>query len=72
MAPCRCSWASQSLAFRLNVATVILPVAMARALDTKALHRLVFVVVGAIAIAITVNVPTLLLAIAVRVMSDVA
>ncbi len=45
---------------------------MARALDTKALHRLVFVVVGAIAIAITVNVPTLLLAIAVRVMSDVA
>jgi hypothetical protein len=47
--------------FRLIVTMAILPVAMVGALDTRALCRSMFVVVGAIAIPIAVNVPTLLL-----------
>jgi hypothetical protein len=48
---------------------VILPVAMAGALDTRALCHSAFVVVGVIliALAIAVDKPTLLLAIVVRV-----
>jgi hypothetical protein len=45
---------------------VVLPVTIAKALDTRVLCRSKFVVVGAIAVAITANVPTLLLAIIVR------
>ncbi len=58
--------------FRLIVAMVVLPVAIAGALDTRALCRSAFVVVGAITILVAVNVPTLLLAIVVRAMSGVA
>jgi hypothetical protein len=47
-------------------------VAIAGALDTKAFHRSMFVVVGAIVIAIAVNVPKLLLTIVVRAALGVA
>ncbi len=45
---------------------------MAGELDTRVLCHLVFVAVGAIAIAVAVDVPTLLLAIVVRAASGVA
>jgi hypothetical protein len=55
----------------LIVARVVLPVAIAGVLNTRALCRLAFVVVGMIAIAIAVDVPTLLLGIVVRAASGV-
>ncbi len=61
-----------ALLFRLIVVTVILPVAVARALDTRALCLSAFAVVGAITIAIAVDVTALLLAIIVRVALGVA
>jgi hypothetical protein len=51
---------------------VVLSVALARALNRRALCRLTFVIVGAIAIAIAVDVLTLLLVIIVRVALGVA
>jgi hypothetical protein len=45
---------------------VVLPVAIARALDANVLCRSTFIVLGAIAITIAVEVPTSLLAIIVR------
>ncbi len=52
--------------------TVVFPVAIARALDTRKLCRLMFVIVGAIAITIAVDVPTLLLTIVLRAALGVA
>jgi hypothetical protein len=51
---------------------VVLPVMMARALDTRTLCRSMFVIVDTIAIAIAVDAPTLLLANVVRAASGVA
>ncbi len=51
---------------------VVIPVAIAGALDTRVLCRLTFIIVGAIAIAIVVNVLTLLLAIIVRAVLGIA
>jgi hypothetical protein len=51
---------------------VVLSVVIARALDTRVLRRLTFFVVGAIALAIVVNVLTLLLAIVIRAASGVS
>ncbi len=42
---------------------VVLPVAIAGALNTRVLCRLMFVIVGAIVVTIMVDVPTLLLVI---------
>jgi hypothetical protein len=58
--------------FRLIVATVVPPVAIAGSLNTRALCHLTFVIVSAIAVAIAVDVPTLLLEIAIRAASGVA
>ncbi len=58
--------------FRLIIVTVILPVTIAWALDTRALRRSAFVIIGAIVPMMTVDVPTLLLAIFVRVALGVA
>ncbi len=57
---------------RLIVAMAVLPVAIAGALNTRALCRLAFVVVGAIEIGIAFNVPMLLLVIIVRAALGVA
>jgi hypothetical protein len=51
---------------------VILPVMIAGALDMRALGRLAFVLLGAITIAITIDVPTLLLAIVIWAASGAA
>ncbi len=45
---------------------VILPVAIAGALNTRALRHTAFIFIGAIVIAIAIDVPTSLLAIIVR------
>ncbi len=58
--------------FRLIVATVILPVAIAGALDTKVLCYLTFFIVGAIAIMFAIDVPALLIVAIVRAALGVA
>ncbi len=58
--------------FGLIVVMAILPVAIAGALDMRVLHCMSFFVLGAIAIAIAINRPMLLITAVIRVVSGVA